>query len=119
MFGYYPKDSAKTDVLWRIDSTVEFVADCATPLLQAAMSKDPNMDEIYKKSVGNFLKIMDARLSKNPAGCPFAAGTKDPTIADFAVVSFLQSWIMNPNNPYKEQLAWGAKEGTSLATFRA
>jgi hypothetical protein len=32
---------------------------------------------------------MDARLSKNPEGCPFAAGTKDPTIADFAVVSFL------------------------------
>ena len=89
MFGFYPKESEKTDILWRIDSTVEFINDTATPLLLAAFAKDPNMDAIYKKSVGNFLKIMDARLSKNPAGCPFAAGTKDPTIADFALVSFL------------------------------
>ena len=33
MFGFYPKESEKTDILWRIDSTVEFIADTTTPLL--------------------------------------------------------------------------------------
>lgn len=91
MFGYYPKDSMKSDILWRIDSVVELCVDSITALTGSLMaqSSKADFDVVYKKTVSNWFKIMDARLSKNPTGCPFAAGTETPTIADFYAVTFL------------------------------
>lgn len=91
MFGYYPKDSMKSDLLWRIDSVVELCVDSISALAGSFMTQPSktDFDVVYKKTVSNWFKIMDARLSKNPTGCPFAAGTETPTIADFYVVSFL------------------------------
>ncbi len=91
MFGYYPKDSMKSDILWRIDSVVELCVDSITALTTSLMSQPSkaDFDVVYKKTVSNWFKIMDARLSKNPTECSFAAGTETPTIADFYVVTFL------------------------------
>lgn len=46
-------------------------------------------DVLYRKTIDKFLQVVDARFAKNPAGCPFVAGTPNPTIADCAMVAFL------------------------------
>jgi len=109
-WGFYPKDTTNSDVCWRIDSLVEFVVDSKKALIDAffARSSPADFDQVYKKTVTKFLNIIDERLKKNPAGCPFVGGTEKPTIADFCVVSFISAWIFNPANPYQDSLKWGA-----------
>jgi hypothetical protein len=100
VYGYYPENNGVQCHI--IDRTVEHLDDVIPGWRDVFFNPDLDMDEKKDKlknewipnKVAFFFQMLENQLSSHIM--PYFAGTMNPTVADFVIISFVTANFLNP-----------------------